>query len=147
MPTFSTLADIQQAIQLFNTHAYNAGFEFKVYSSEASCLYIQASFDFGYYVNVDIECREVLYTNINPKASWPDAWYADQLFLLSDEELEDIIAFHEIDIPTDKPYFGLVFNITGKDNYFTTGTVICTSLYINWRHPNKNDEYTFHTSV
>jgi hypothetical protein len=143
MPTFSTLADIQQAIQLFNKHAYNAGLEFKVYSSEASCLYIQASFDFSYYVNVDIECREVLYTNISPKGSWPDAWYNDQLFVLSDEELENIIDFHEIDIKTDNTYFGIVFNITGKDNYFINGTVIFTSLYINWRNSDKNDAYAF----
>lgn len=147
MPTFSTLAEIQQAIQLFNKHAYNAGLEFKVYSSEASCLYIQASFDFSYYINVDIECREVLYTNISPtKDSWSDAWHNDQLFVLSDDELEDIIEFHEIDIKTDKKYFGIVFNIIGKDNYFITGTVICTSLYINWRHSNKNDAYAFHPS-
>ncbi|MGG9972490.1 hypothetical protein ACQ33O_11910 [Ferruginibacter sp. SUN002] len=145
MPTFSTLEDIQKAIQLFNKHAYNAGFEFKVYSSEASCLYIQASFDFGYYVNVDIECREVFYTNIDPKASWPDAWHNDQVFLLTDDELENIIDFREITIPADKPYFGIVFNIIGKDNYFINGTVICSSLYISWRHPNKNEEYEFHT--
>jgi hypothetical protein len=146
MPTFSTVADIQQAIQLFNKHAYNAALGFKVYSSEASCLYIQASFDFSYYVNVDIECREVLFTNIRSDASWPDAWHNDQLFLLSDEELGDIIHFHEIDIKTDKAYFGIVFNIIGKDNYFINGTVICTSLYINWRNSNKNDAYAFHTS-
>lgn len=145
MPTFSTLADIQQAIQLFNKHAYNAGFEFKVYSSEASCLYIQASFDFSYYINVDIECREVLYTNISPKGSWPDAWYNDQMFVLSEEELENIIDFHEIDIKTNKDYFGIVFNIIGKDNYFINGTVICTSLYINWRYPNYNDTYALNT--
>jgi len=147
MPTFSTPEDIQKAIQLFNQHAYNAGFEFKVYSSEASCLYIQASFDFGYYVNVDIECREVFFTNISPTASWPDAWHADQLFLLSDDELENIMAFKEITIQSDKPYFGMVFNIIGKDNYLLNGTVICTSLYIHWRHPDKNDAYEFRTSA
>jgi hypothetical protein len=147
MPTFSTLEDIQKAIQLFNKHAYNAGFEFKVYSSEASCLYIQASFDFGYYVNVDIECREVFYTNISPKASWPDAWHSDQIFLLTDDELENIIDFKEITINSDKPHFGIVFNIIGKDNYIINGTVIFSSLYINWRQPGKNKEYEFHSSA
>lgn len=145
MPTFSTIEDLQKAIQLFNKHSYNAGFEFKVYSSEASCLYIQASFDFSYYVNVDIECREVFFTNISSTASWPDAWHADQLFLLSNDELEYIIDFKEMTINSDKPYFGIVFNIIGKENYFINGTVICSSLYINWRHPNKNEEYEFHT--
>lgn len=69
MPVFSTYADIKKAIALFNKHANNAGFEFKVYSSDNHCLYIQASFDFAYYVNVDLECREVYYTNIDSKAS------------------------------------------------------------------------------
>ena len=141
MPTFSTYTEIQKAIQVFNKQAYNAGFEFKVYSSEASCLYIQASFDFGYYVDVDIECRQVFYTNIDSKASWPDAWYADQLFLLTEDELNSIVDFKEIDIDTDKPYFGIVFNIIGKENYFINGTVICSSLYINWRRTEKNEAY------
>lgn len=141
MPAFSTYPEIQKAIALFNKHAYNAGFEFKVYTSESYCLYIQASFDFGYYVNVDIECREVFYTNIDSKASWPDAWYADQMFLLSEEELADLIDFKEIEVPTDKPCFGIVFNIIGRDNYHINGAVICSSLYISWRYPDKNSEY------
>ena len=141
MPTFSAYYDIQKAIQVFNKQAYNAGLEFKVYSSEESCLYIQASFDFAYYVDVDIECREVFYTNIDSKASWPDAWYADQLFLLTEEELKEIIDFKEIEIDPDKPYFGIVFNIIGKENYFINGTVICSSLYINWRRSEKNEAY------
>ena len=141
MPVFSTCNDIQKAIQVFNKQAYNAGFEFKVYSSEESCLYIQASFDFAYYVDVDIECREVFYTNIDSKASWPDAWYADQLFLLTEEELKEIIEFKEIEIDSGKPYFGIVFNIIGKENYFINGTVICSSLYINWRRPEKNEAF------
>ncbi len=141
MPVFSTCNDIQKAIQVFNKQAYNAGFEFKVYSSEESCLYIQASFDFAYYVDVDIECREVFYTNIDSKASWPDAWYANQLFLLTEEELKEIIEFKEIEIDSGKPYFGIVFNIIGKENYFINGTVICSSLYINWRRPEKNEAF------
>jgi hypothetical protein len=141
MPTFSTYTDIQKAIQIFNQQAYNAGLEFKVYSAEKSCFYIQASFDFAYYVDVDIECRELLYTNIDSKASWPDAWYADQLFLLTEEELQEIIEFKEVEIEPDKPYFGIVFNIIGKENYFINGTVICSSLYINWRRPGKNEAY------
>jgi hypothetical protein len=141
MPVFSTYYDIQKAIQVFNKQAYNAGFEFKVYSSEESCLYIQASFDFAWYVDADIECREVFYTNIDSNASWPDAWYADQLFLLTEEELKAIIDFKEIEIAPGKPYFGIVFNIIGKENYFINGTVICSSLYINWRRPEKNEAY------
>jgi hypothetical protein len=141
MPTFSTYTDIQKAIQVFNQQAYNAGFEFKVYSAEESCLYIQASFDFAYYVDVDIECRQVFYTNIDSKASWPDAWHTDQLFLLTEEELKEIMEFKEVEIDSDKPYFGIVFNIIGKDNYFINGTVICSSLYINWRRPEKNEAY------
>ena len=141
MPTVSTYPEIKKAIELFNKHAYNAGFEFKVYTSDEHCLYIQASFDFGYYVNVDIECREVFYTNISPNASWPDAWHADQLFLLEDEELESIIDFREIGIPNGKKVFGIVFNIIGKENYFINGTVICSSLYIHWRYPDRNAEY------
>ncbi len=141
MPIFSTYYDIQKAVQVFNKQAYNAGFEFKVYSSEESCLYIQASFDFAYYVDVDIECREVFYTNIDSNASWPDAWYADQLFLLTEDELKEIVDFKEIEIDPGKPCFGIVFNIIGKDNYFINGTVICSSLYINWRRPEKNEAY------
>lgn len=141
MPTFSTKDTISTAIAKFNKHAYNAGFEFKVYTSDAYCLYIQASFDFAYYVNVDIECREVFYTNIDKNASWPDAWHADQIFFLDDDELENIIDFREIEIPNGKEYFGIVFNIIGRDNYLISGTVICSSLYINWRHPNHNEQY------
>lgn len=141
MPTFSSYKEIEKAIQLFNKHAYNAGLDFKVYTSDAHCLYIQASFDFGYYVNVDIECREVFYTNIAPNAAWTDTWHADQIFLLDQFELENIIDFREIEIPENKTVFGIVFNIIGKDNYFINGTVICASLYINWRYPDKNNEY------
>jgi hypothetical protein len=143
MPVFSTYADIQKAIALFNKHANNAGFEFKVYSSDSHCLYIQASFDFAYYINVDIECSEVFYTNIDSKASWPDAWNSDQIFLLDEEELENLIEFREVEIPEGKTVFGLVFNIIGKENYHINGTVICSSLYFNWRYPNKNESYNF----
>jgi hypothetical protein len=143
MPVFSNHNDIERAVALFNKHAFNAGLDFNVYSSDSHCLYIQASFDFAYYVNVDIECREVFYTNIDPKASWPDAWHSDQIFLLDSDELENIIDFRDIDIPEGKTVFGLVFNIIGKDNYFINGTVICSSLYINWRYPYKNEEYKF----
>lgn len=141
MSVFSTYSDLQKAIALFNQHAYNVGFEFKVYTSDQYCLYIQASFDFAYYVNVDIECREVFYTNIDQHASWPDSWYADQLFLLDDDELANLIDFREIEIPEGETVFGIVFNIIGKDNYLINGTVICTSLYINWRYPDRNDLY------
>lgn len=140
MPTYSTKETITEAIQLFNKRAYNAALGFKVYTSDEECLYIQASFDFAYYVDVDIECREVIYTNIKPDASWPDAWNTDQIFLLDGDELENIIDFKEIEINTDKPYFGIVFNIIGKENYFINGTVICTSLYINWRYPAHEDK-------
>lgn len=141
MPVFSTYNDIQKAIQVFNKHAYNAGLDFKVYTSDDYCLYIQASFDFGYYVNVDIECREVFYTNISPNASWPDAWHADQMFLLTEDELENIVDFKEIEIYEGKTVFGIVFNIIGKENYFINGTVICSSLYIHWRYPDNNEQY------
>ncbi|MCB0507617.1 MAG: hypothetical protein R2739_05360 [Chitinophagales bacterium] len=143
MPTFSNYTTIQKAVELFNKQAYNVGFDFKVYTIEPSCLYVQASFDFSYYVNVDLEFREVFYTNISPDAAWPDAWYADQLFLLTEDELEDIIQFREIEIPEEKKVFGFVFNIIGKENYFINGTVICSEFYINWRHPNHNSAYIF----
>lgn len=141
MPTFSNYNDIKKAIQLYNKHAYNAGFEYKVYTSDERCLYIQGSFDFAYYINVDIEYYEIFYTNINSKASWPDAWYADQIFLLDDVELENIIDFRDVEIPKNKTVFGIVFNIIGKDNYLNSGTIICTSIYINWRNPQRNEEY------
>ena len=139
MPDYKTYTEIENALKNFNKRAYNAALGFKVYTSDAECLYIQASFNFAYYVNVDIECREVIYTNIDENASWPDAWNTDQIFLLSRDELEDIIDFKEIEINTDKPYFGIVFNIIGKENYFKNGTAICTELYINWRFPARED--------
>lgn len=141
MPTFSTRKAIEKAITLFNKHAYNAGLDFEVYTSDTHCLYVQASFDFAYYVNVDIECREVFYTNISSNAKWPDAWSNDQLFLLDDEELESILNFNEISVADDKTVFGIVFNIIGKENYHINGLVICSSLYFNWRYPNYNDQY------
>ena len=141
MPTFSTRKAIEKAIALFNKHAYNAGLDFEVYTSDTHCLYVQASFDFAYYVNVDIECREVFYTNIASYAKWPDAWSNDQLFLLGDEELESILNFNEISVADDKTVFGIVFNIIGKENYHINGLVICSSLYFNWRYPNYNDQY------
>lgn len=141
MPTFSTKETISDALVKFNKHAYNTGFEFKVYTSDKYCIYIQVSFDFSYYVNVDIECREVFYTNIPSNASWPDAWYANQIFLLDDDELKNIIDFREIEIPKGTTVYGIVFNIIGKENYLINGTVICTSLYINWQYPNYNNLY------
>lgn len=143
MPTFTTAKEIKEAIALFNKHAYNVGFEYKVYTFEKHCLYIQASFDFAYYINVDIECREVFYTNIASDASWPDAWSADQLFILDDDELENLIDFREIEIPKEKTVFGIVFNIIGRDNYLINGAVVCSSLYINWRLSDKNEQYKF----
>ncbi len=141
MAVFCTYDDIKKGIQIFNKHAYNTGLDFKVYTSDQHCLYVQGSFDFGYYVNVDIEFREVFYTNIAPDAAWPDAWHADQLFLLEEEELQDLIDFREIEIPEGKTVFGIVFNIIGKDNYFINGTVIFTSMYIGWRYPDYNAQY------
>lgn len=143
MPNFTSVQSLEKAVQLFNKHAYNAGMEFKVYTSESNCLYIQASFDFGYYINVDIEFRDVIYTNLNERDSWPDAWYEDQIFILNKEEMDAIIEINNIEINNDAFYFGIVFNITGKENYFNKGTVIFSSLYINWRNPDKNKEYQF----
>jgi len=139
MPTYNTQKTIEAALMHFNKRAYNAALSFKVDSFDEGCLYVQASFNFAYYVNVDIECREVIYTNIKPDASWPDAWNNDQIFLLDEYELANIIDFKEIEINTDQPYFGIVFNIIGKENYFINGTVIFTSLYINWRYPAHED--------
>ncbi len=141
MPVFSSISDIKKAIRLFNKHTYNAGFEFKVYTSDKYCLYVQGSFDFGYYVNVDIEFRDVVFTNILPNASWPDAWHADQLFLLDEDEWQGLLAFNEIEWNSHLTYFGFVFNIIGRDNYSINGTVICSSLYLNWRYPNRNEQY------
>ncbi len=139
MPEYRTYESIAAAIARFNQRAYNAGLDFKTYTSDKSCLYIQASFDFAYYVNVDIECHEVAYTNIHDNGSWQDAWNADQLFLLSAEELEDIVDFKEVVLLPDKQYFGIVFNINGRENYYTSGMVICSSLYIHWRYPEYQD--------
>ncbi|MEZ5053754.1 MAG: hypothetical protein R2807_03125 [Chitinophagales bacterium] len=69
-------------MELFNKQAYNVGLDFKVENIEPSCLYVQASFDFSYYINVDLEFREAFHTNIPKDAAWPDVWYADQLFFI-----------------------------------------------------------------
>ena len=140
MPEFKNQTEIEHAVQLFNKHAYNAGLEFKVYTSEPRCLYVQASFDFGYYVNVDIEFRDVLFTNCRENESWPDAWNSDQMFLLRPYETVQLIDPSQ-PLNREVPYFGVAFNITGKSGFLTHGSVIFRSLYINWRHPDKNESY------
>lgn len=134
MNTFNTKETISEALLAFNKRAYNAGLDFKMIDFCSDCLWIQASFDFMRYVNVDIEFRQVHYTNIDKNQYWTDAWHDDQLMLLSQDELENVIDFKDLDINTDKPYFGIVFNINGFENFYNTGLVICEELYIQWRN-------------
>lgn len=141
MPSFSNYNQLEKAVGTFNKHAYNAGLEFRVASFDNNNLNIIASFDYPSYVNVEIDCKDVIYTNINANAIWQDAWNDDQLFLLTKNELTEIIDFFDIEIPSATNYFGIVFNIKGIENYFNVGTVICTKLHIHWLYPNYNEQY------
>ncbi|MBX7226244.1 MAG: hypothetical protein K1X55_09445 [Chitinophagales bacterium] len=135
MPVYEDIESIRQGLALFNQRLLNRGYSFRVYSKDSHCLYIQGSFDFGYYVNVHIEFRDLLYTNIGSKEEWPDAWHENQLFLLEDEETTAMIDLEGIEVTEEKKYIGFVFNICGRDKFHTKGCVICSQIYIRWEHP------------
>lgn len=135
MPVYEDIESIQQGLALFNQRLLNRGYSFRVYSLDTHCLYIQGSFDFGYYVNVHIEFRDLVYTNIDSKEEWPDAWHEDQLFLLDEEETTEIIQVEGIEVDGEKKYTGFVFNICGRDNFRAKGCIICSKLYIWWEYP------------
>jgi hypothetical protein len=135
MPTYKNKQDIRAAIERLNERLLNRAFSFKVYSKDSYCLYIQASFDFGYYVNLHIECLDVVYTNLNEKQEWPDAWNDDQVFIMNENELDQILSLNEIEVENKNNIIGFIFNLSCKENYLHHGSVICKSIDIRWENP------------
>lgn len=140
MAVFKTYEEIEKALERFNKRAYNAGLDFRVDSFEEHYINIQASFDFLNYINVQIDFDNVIYTNINSNQYWTDAWDDDQMMLLSQEELDEVIDFKDIiKLNEGKQYFGIVFNIEGFVNYYTSGLIIAEVMRINWIYPKYDD--------
>lgn len=138
MPTYKLLHEVEKGVEIFNNRANNKALSFKVYSLDSYCLYVQGSFDFAYYVNVHIECRNILFTNLKENTSWPDAWHEDQLFLMNEEEYKKIHTTQNLSIP-DESYFGLIFNLANRENSLQLGAAICNELHIWWECPKYHD--------
>ena len=134
MPVYNTKEDITAALERFNKRLHNAAYSFKVDNITSTYIAIQASFDFAYYVNVTIYFNNVIYTSLKERDSWPDAWHADQIFLLTDDEITSVLDWNEVEYTSTEGLFGLLFNIAGRQEYHT-GVTVCKSLEIHWQHP------------
>lgn len=135
MAIYKTYSTIKEKVALFNKRLYNAGFSFKVYTVESNCVYVQASFDFAYYVNVHIQFNNVVFTNLTENENWPDAWNDNQLFLFEEDEIAFVLDCHDVKLANDtKNLFAFVFNINGH-NVNSKGIVIAQELEIWWEHP------------
>jgi hypothetical protein len=137
VPVYKTYDSIEQALKRFNERAYNAGLSFRVTDTDNQYAWIDASFDFAYYVNVRIEFHEVLYTNLKVGQSWPDAWHSDQIFLLTPEEIQEHARLNNI-ARTEEDIVGVCFKISDNGNR-NLAVVIFKSLEINWIHPAHED--------
>jgi|SRR5436190_10552099 len=136
MPEYKNLETITAALERFNKRVFNAAYSFKVRSVDKDDVYVVGSFDFAYYINVHIEFRGMVYTNLKEADKWPDAWHNDQLFLLTEDEVKAIL--NEQQITFNKGLFGFLFNINGRQNT-RTGVTICKTLYIQWENPDYED--------
>ncbi len=136
MPAYKTSESIQQVVALLNQRLYNSGYSFKVYLVESTYVYVKASFDFGYYTNLHMQFNNLVFTNLKENEEWPDAWHDDQIFLLNEQEISDILHFHDVAIPTEnqEPIFGIRFNINGK-GLDSKGIIIFQTAEIWWEHP------------
>lgn len=139
MPLCNTLQIIQKEIIGINKRLYDAGFSFLVYSIDSYSVYVQSSFDFGYYVNLHIEFNGYFFTNLMEGEKWPCSWGADQIFILDDGEINQILSWHDVEIPQTQSLFGFIFNINGKNdlnfrNIDSKGIVICKELNVRWEH-------------
>jgi|GEM_PF-7002229 len=128
MPEYRTAETIIAALERFNKRAYNAGLRFKVEQISKDDIDVLASFDFAYYVNVRLQFKGLVYTDLKENNSWPDAWNEDQLFLLQNNEVESLLDWIGIEYGSKDKLFGLLFNIAGW--YGEKGIVICTSLVV-----------------
>lgn len=132
---YKTEEEIKKVVELLNSRLYNAGYSFRVIEVSQTSVYVQASFDFGYYVNVHIQFELPVFTNLKEGEEWPDAWYADQLFLFNEEELENVLDWYDIKKEThEQKLFAFVFNLNGK-RIDSKSVVVCKELYVRWEHP------------
>jgi len=138
MPEYQSHETITAALERFNKRVFNAGYSFKVYDISKNYVYVMGSFDFAYYVNVHIEFRDMVYTNLKEADKWPDAWHDDQLFLLTEDEIKKWPDEQQTPFTTTEGLFRFLFNINGKENT-RTGLTICKTLYIQWQHPAYED--------
>lgn len=140
MPVYKPGDDLATAIELLNRRLYAKAYSFKVYVKDSYTVYVQASFDFGYYVNLHLEFNEYVFTNLNENDEWPQAWSENQLFILDEYEIDHILLWYNVEPLTDikKTVFGFIFNINGR-NVDSKGIVICKELNIRWENPDYNE--------
>lgn len=135
MHYYKTEEEIKKVLEILNSRLYNAGYSFRVMEVSESCVYVQASFDFSYYVNVHLQFELPVFTNLKEREEWPDAWYEDQLFLFNDEELEHVLDWYDIEKNMhEQKLFAFVFNLNGK-RIESKSVVVCKELYVRWEHP------------
>jgi hypothetical protein len=122
-------AEMIEKLKELNKRLYNAGYYFRVWAADSQARYVMGSFNpFFNYKNVDVYFEEVLWTNLEENASWSDAWYDDQLFLLTRTEMEAVAYKFNLDIPAG--FFGFQWNLANREHRL--GVVICKSLTIYW---------------
>lgn len=139
MPTYNLYNGIENGVQLLNSRINNKAYSFRVYSIDSYCTYVVASFDFAYYTNLHIECRNSIFTNLKENQEWPDVWHEDQIYLMNKYELDYVINSNQLSIPDDS-YFGILFNLSNRANSLNIGAVICNELHIRYEYPNYADE-------
>jgi hypothetical protein len=138
VPVYKTRHQIELALKLFNERAYNAGLEYKVRDTGNQHVQIEASFDFAYYVNVQLDFYEVLCTNLKAGQSWPDAWYSDQVFFLTTEEIEAHLRVSGISVSGEVEPVGICFKISDNGNR-SLAVVIFKSMEMVWISPTYED--------
>lgn len=138
MPKYHAKEDITAALERLNKRLHNAAVGFRVDEVGSNFVDVAASFDFAYYVNVQFYFQEVIYTSFKTKDTWPDAWHEDQLFLLTEEEMKEVLDWNEIEYTSTENLHGFLFNQAGRSEYYQ-GVIICKSIEILWRHPKYED--------
>ncbi len=134
MQHFSNYNDAEKALLILNKRLYNAGYYFKVVDADDTCVYVQGSFNFAYYVNVHFEFNQPLFTSLQENDNWSDAWHDNQLRQLSKSDIKEICQSNHVEYPESNEVFGFQFNVTGYNN-LTKAIIICSSLSIRWEHP------------
>lgn len=122
--------EIESSLEQFNKKLYNAGFYFRFVSLSNKTLLIEGSFDFSYYVQLQIQFFEARFTNLSESEDWPDAWYDDQLILLHEDTANYFLSeLNQIQLSENE--YAFKFKSSSRKNA-TWGMVIAKGIQINF---------------